>query len=230
MTYQMDVLFIFEIISAICAVLGAYLVGGKTHLVRAYSFLSFLTSNVFMIIVSLDKGILPLLFQMLVFSLLALVGLNNVVLEMKRCNEDNLLVSLSRSLNHNIKSKTIYVSFISLISVLFVVNFSNMDFNAYYTYLSSNTIEIIAVCLALFGSSLINNLSVQTKVIGLFLFLLADVLYIYIALSHSLYPFFIQSIIFIGTSSLAMKSFNEILKEENSSVFTVLKNKLSYGA
>lgn len=134
------------------------------------SFAAFGLANMLLIVVSLHIGLLPLLIQMVFFGYASYSGLIKFEI-------DKLLL------------RSIVVIYI--IALYFIIDIREMTFEI-------TLIEVIASTMAIVGAIIIKYNSQRKN--AFILYFLADVLFVYIAYTHNMLWFGIQSAFFIYTS------------------------------
>jgi len=181
-----------EFLAMSASMLGAFLVSRKdTKNNKYYGFLAFFISNIFMSIVAIDKGMVPLMIQLAFFAIGAYLGIKY---ELNKKNNFHLIHILNK---------------FSLIMIIFTIIYFLFNLKESYSFSITN-IEIIAATMAIIGNFFMRY-DTYYKFLAFLLFLLADILYIIVAKDHEMYFFLIQSTFFIYTSLYGMyQSYLEI--------------------
>lgn len=160
----------FEFIAMFFSMLGAFYMSRGTH-TMIKSFMAFGISNMLLIIVSLEMGMMALLVQMMFFWYASYTGLVKFGVDKDTLN--------------------IITGFFA-IGVIAFMDLRNMQFQI-------TPIEVIAAMMAITGAIIIKYNSQRKN--AFILYFVADILYVYIAVSHGLLWFGIQSAFFIYTSA-----------------------------
>lgn len=183
---------ILEAIGAIFSIIGAYLMSRSTKANTCpiyWGFVSFFISNLALLTFFTLKGKVPVIVQMILFFVTAVLGIYKLTNERKR---DVSLISI--------------VLFIYLFVLYLKVlpNMSNIDFTVL-------PIDLIASAIAIYGSFLLSSKNHKTRGIAFICFFVADVIFVYIGYTNAFYFFMIQSIFYLYTSA---KGYTNTMKEE----------------
>jgi len=169
----------------------------KNTMLYAFSFFTF--SNMSMLIVAYEHNMLPLVIQQILFFTGAIIG---VKLQMKN------VLSLEKYLKYNKIFNIILFVYISLL-ILFVSS-NSIDFS----FVMDN-IEIFAAILAIIGNFLLPR-ELYLARIAFQLFIIADILYVFIAYEHNMYFFLVQSLFTVYTAYKGLKNTNISMREHSS--------------
>lgn len=161
---------LFEFVAMGFSMLGAFYMSRGSH-AMIKSFIAFGVSNMLLIIVSLEMGMMALLIQMMFFWYASYTGLVKFGVD-----KDTL---------------SIITGFFA-IGVIAFMDLRNMQFQI-------TPIEVMAAIMAITGAIIIKHDSQRKN--AFILYFVADILYVYIAISHGLMWFGIQSAFFIYTSA-----------------------------
>lgn len=187
-----------ELFGAIFSIAGAFLMSKATKDETKwiyYAFCSFFVSNLCLFAFFLLHGKIPIVIQMVLFfssAVLGIVKLSNNKLR------DTIIVSV--------------ITFFYMLSMIHIINkigISNIDF-------SISIIDTIASTMAIIGSFILSAKNHITRSYAFLLFLLADIIFVYIGYSNGFYMFMTQSAIYIYTSS---KGYYNTMKTEIQSLF-----------
>lgn len=183
---------ILEAIGAIFSILGAHLMSlsSKDDTRPLYfGFISFFISNLALLTFFTLSGKIPVIIQMILFFVTAVLGIYKLTVNKKR---DVLIISL------------VLCIYILLLIVIVIPNIVNVDFTIL-------PIDFIASFIAILGSFLLSSHNHIIRGYAFICFFLADVLFVYIGYTNAYYFFMIQSIFYLYTSS---KGYKNTMKEE----------------
>lgn len=192
---------VIEVNALIFTVSGAYLVTNKNYKYRFLGFLSFSTANFFYSLISINNNMYPMLIQTAVFQYINIYGMYHILhKDAKIINwEPNFIIIEKIKI---FLSKTKKTSFI-LLGVVFL----------YYMSFVSKTpmqdiFQSVAAILAIWGSFKVANFENKVKFVGFAMFLTSDILYFFIAVTKTLYPMALQTLILLGSSIKGLKNTN----------------------
>lgn len=173
---------IFEILGVAFSMLGAwYMSKGfaeKSNAVKTFSL--FLASNVMFINMAIGAMLVPLMVQMLFFSVFALMGIKTFAPELLK--------------------KAITIFLVALIPTTF-----NLFSSAGIPPVTQITgIGIVAASAAVLGSYLLRSPRAGERLAAFTLFIIADSIYIAIGLENGLYFFAMQAAYFLYTSAVSV--------------------------
>lgn len=183
---------ILEAIGAVFSIIGAYLMSksSKNNVRPIYwGFVSFFISNLALLTFFTLNGKVPVIIQMILFFVTAVLGIYKLTKNRKR---DVFLISIILSIYLFILYKTI------------LPNMSNIDFMVL-------PIDLLAASIAIFGSFLLSSHNHKTRGIAFICFFIADVIFVYIGYENAFYFFMVQSIFYLYTS---VKGYINTMKEE----------------
>lgn len=187
---------ILEAIGAVFSILGAYLtsLSSKDDTKPLYlGFVSFFISNLALLTFFTLTGKIPVIIQMVLFFVTAILGIYRLTSNKKR---DSLIISI------------ILFVYISILSIQIVPNMSTADFTIL-------PIDFIASSIAIIGSFLLSSHNHIIRGYAFICFFLADLLFVYIGYTNAFYLFMIQSAFYLYTST---KGYMNTMKEEITSL------------
>jgi len=177
-----------EILGAIFSILGAILMSKSTKKDLQplyYAFVSFSISNLFLLYFFSLNGFVPIAFQMLLFFYAAIAG----------------ILSLTKNRSRDLKIITIILLPYSLFFVFNIFLSSTIEIDW-----TIEPLQFFTSFLAIVGSYLLKNKNHLVRGVAFGLFLVADILFVYIGLENSMYFFALQSMVFIITSTIGLKN------------------------
>ena len=183
---------ILEAIGAIFSIIGAYLMSlsSKDDTKPLYfGFISFFISNLALLTFFLLNGKVPVIIQMVLFFITAIIGIYKLTNNKKR--------------DVYIMSGILFIYILILILTVFP-NIKNIDF-------SILIIDFIASFIAILGSFLLSSHNHIVRSYAFIFFFIADIVFVYIGYTNSFYFFMIQSIFYLYTSS---KGYHNTMKNE----------------
>jgi hypothetical protein len=192
---------ILEAIGAIFSIIGAYLMSLSTKddtRPLYFGFISFFISNLALLTFFLLNGKVPVIIQMILFFITAIIGIYKLTKNKKR----------DISLMSGILSIYILVLIFSIFP-----NIKDIDFNILF-------IDFIAALIAIIGSFLLSSHNHIIRSYAFICFFVADIIFVYIGYSNAYYFFMIQSIFYIYTSS---KGYYNTMKNEINAFFNKYK-------
>lgn len=179
-----------EILGSVLAITGATFLAvniEKHPKSVLYAFKAFLLSNVFMLHLALEQGMIPLLIQYVLFTWGALAGV------------------LHLSDNKTVKSGAKILVSVTVVSLIFmastVENFS-YDISA---------IEIFAASLAIVGNFVLKSKDISIRQYAFVMFIVADITYVGIGLDKELMFFTAMSAYFVLVSLKALGDIRRIV-------------------
>jgi len=173
---------ILEVIGAIFSILGAYLMSNSTkHDTRPlyWAFVSFFISNLALLTFFTLTGKVPVIIQMILFFVTAILGVYRLTINRKR--DVSIITAIL----------TVYI-FILFKTV--VPNMGNIDFTIL-------PIDFIAASIAIFGSFILSSKNHIIRGYAFICFFIADIIFVYIGYTNAFYFFMIQSAFYIYTST-----------------------------
>lgn len=153
----------------------------------------FYISNMSLLTFFIVNGIISIAIQMLFFFITSIIGILRLSSNKSR-DKKYILISFS-----------LFILFFSI--YLFINGLSNISF-------SIKPLDVIAASLAIIGSFLLAFDNFVKRNAAYILFIIADVLYVYIGYQNTFYFFMIQSFFFIFTSSIGLKNNFKIHKNK----------------
>lgn len=169
---------ILELIGAIFSILGAWYMSyaKKEYLYKAFVF--FLISNTSLLIFFILNGKVPMIVQFIFFFGSAILG----------------VIRMSDNKQKTIKLLKI-VGLISIAPLLFaLLNIKEVTFEV-------KALDTIASTLAITGAFLLSSPTYIKRNIAYIMFIIADIVFVYIGFTNSFYFFMLQSLFFIYTGS-----------------------------
>jgi len=183
---------ILEALGAVFSILGAYLMSlSSKHDTKPlyFAFVSFFISNLALLTFFTLNGKIPVIAQMVLFFVTAILGIYRLTPNRKR---DVLIMTAVLSV------------YISLLVVKLIPNMQNIDFTIL-------PIDFIAASIAIFGSFILSSKKHITRSYAFICFFVADVIFVYIGYTNAFYFFMIQSAFYLYTST---KGYMNTMKEE----------------
>lgn len=189
----MEYLSVLEFVGMIFSMLGALFMSlngekYKKHLLFAFVF--FTVANIAMLQVATEKGLIPLLIQLILFTITGYLG---------------------------IKSQIISTKYLVYLKIVIVVSFSVTIYNMIgenELVFKTSLIEISAASMAIIGSYILKSHDLNIRLNAFGLFFAADILYIFVGLENSLYFFTAQSFFFVFTSVMGYVNTKRIMVQK----------------
>ncbi|MFA7083958.1 MAG: hypothetical protein WC141_05420 [Arcobacteraceae bacterium] len=176
-----------EAFGAIFSILGAYLMATSTKNNTKplyYGFISFFTSNMALLLFFTLNGKVPIIIQMVLFFLTAIIGIYKHSENKKR--DITLMASV--------------LSFLTIIIYFKILPFvTTIDFTVLW-------VDLIASFLAILGSFLLSSHTPKIRGYAFVCFFVADVVFVYIGLTNMFYFFTVQSFFYLYTSVKGYKN------------------------
>jgi hypothetical protein len=188
---------ILEATGAIFSIIGAYLMSlsSKNDTKPLYfGFISFFISNLALLTFFILNGKVPVIIQMILFFITAIIGIYKLTNNRKR---DIRIISV------------ILFIYISIIIFTVLPNIKDIDFNIL-------VVDFIASLIAIVGSFLLSSHKHTIRGYAFICFFVADVIFVYIGYVNAYYFFMIQSVFYLYTSS---KGYNNTMKNEINTFF-----------
>ena len=183
---------ILEAVGAVFSIIGAYLMSlsSKDDTRPLYfGFISFFISNLALLTFFTLNGKVPVIIQMILFFITAIIG----------------IYKLTKNRKRDVSIIVIILSIYILILILSVLpNIQNIDFNIF-------VVDFIASLIAIVGSFLLSSHKHIIRSYAFICFFVADIVFVYIGYSNAYYFFMIQSIFYLYTSS---KGYLNTMKSE----------------
>jgi uncharacterized membrane protein YhhN len=183
---------ILEAIGAIFSILGAYLMSlsGNGNTKPLYlGFICFFVSNLALLTFFTLTGKIPVIIQMILFFVTAIIGIYKLTQNRKR---DVQIISFVLS---------IYI----LIFIFTVVpNMAQTNFKILL-------VDFIASLIAIIGSFLLSSHNHVVRSYAFICFFVADVIFVYIGYTNAFYFFMVQSAFYLYTS---LKGYSNTMKNE----------------
>lgn len=183
---------ILEALGAIFSIVGAYLMSlsSKEDTKPLYfGFISFFISNLALLTFFILNGKVPVIIQMILFFITAIIGIYKLTKNKKR--DRNIIIF-------------ILVIYILILIIMVLPNIKNIDFNILI-------IDFIAAFIAILGSFLLSSHNHIIRSYAFICFFVADIIFVYIGYVNAYYFFMIQSLFYLYTSS---KGYHNTMKNE----------------
>lgn len=192
----MEYLSVLEFIGMIFSMLGALFMSlngekYKRHLLFAFVF--FTIANVAMLQVATEKGLIPLLIQLILFTITGYLGIKSQIINTK------------------------HEAYIIYLKLLIIVSFGVATYNllgdkqfVFHTTL----MEVVAASMAIIGSYILKSHDLNIRINAFGLFFAADILYVFVGLENSLYFFTAQSFFFTFTSIMGYVNTKRIIQRD----------------
>lgn len=178
---------LLEAFGAIFSILGAYLMATSTKINTKplyYGFICFFISNTALLIFFTLNGKVPIILQMVLFFMTAIIGIYKHTFHKKR---DTTLMSMVLLL----------LGFVLYFSI--VPHMREIDFTVLW-------VDSLASSLAIFGSFLLSSHTPKIRGYAFICFFIADVVFVYIGLTNAFYFFMVQSLFYLYTSVKGYKN------------------------
>lgn len=178
---------LLEAFGAIFSILGAYLMATSTKINTKplyYGFISFFISNTALLIFFTLNGKVPIILQMVLFFMTAIIGIYKHTSHKKR---DSTLMSMVLLL----LGCVLYFSI--------VPRMREIDFTVLW-------VDSLASSLAILGSFLLSSHTPKIRGYAFICFFIADVVFVYIGLTNAFYFFMVQSLFYLYTSVKGYKN------------------------
>lgn len=192
---------ILEATGAIFSIAGAYLMSlsSKENTRPLYfGFISFFISNLALLTFFVLNGKVPVIIQMVLFFITAILGIYKLTKNKKR--------------DVSIICGILFVYGLVLVFTI-LPNIKNIDF-------SILPIDFLASLIAIIGSFLLSSHNHLIRSYAFICFFLADIIFVYIGYSNAYFFFMIQSIFFIYTSA---KGYHNTMRNEIDALFNKYK-------
>jgi hypothetical protein len=183
---------ILEAMGAIFSIIGAYLMSlsskGDTKPLY-FGFICFFISNLALLTFFTLTGKVPVIIQMVLFFVTAIIGIYKLTQNKKR---DVQIMSF------------ILVIYISIFIFTVLPNMGQIDFKILL-------VDFIASIIAIIGSFLLSSHNHLIRSYAFMCFFVADVIFVYIGYTNSFYFFMVQSAFYLYTS---LKGYSNTMKDE----------------
>lgn len=183
---------ILEAFGAIFSILGAYLMSlsGKGNTKPLYlGFICFFVSNLALLTFFTLTGKIPVIIQMILFFVTAIIGIYKLTQNRKR---DVQIISF------------VLVIYIFIFIFTVVPNMAQTDFKILL-------VDFIASLIAITGSFLLSSHNHVIRSYAFICFFVADVIFVYIGYTNAFYFFMVQSAFYLYTS---LKGYSNTMKNE----------------
>jgi uncharacterized membrane protein YhhN len=183
---------ILEAMGAIFSILGAYLMSlsGKGNTKPLYlGFICFFISNLALLTFFTLTGKVPVIIQMVLFFVTAIIGIYKLTQNRKR---DVQIMAF------------VLVIYISIFIFTVLPNMGQIDFKILL-------VDFVASIIAIIGSFLLSSHNHVIRSYAFICFFVADVIFVYIGYTNTFYFFMIQSAFYLYTS---LKGYSNTMKDE----------------
>ena len=183
---------ILEAMGAIFSILGAYLMSlsGKGNTKPLYlGFICFFISNLALLTFFTLTGKVPVIIQMILFFVTAIIGIYKLTQNRKR---DVQIMAF------------VLVIYISIFIFTVLPNMGQIDFKILL-------VDFVASIIAIIGSFLLSSHNHVIRSYAFICFFIADVIFVYIGYTNTFYFFMIQSAFYLYTS---LKGYSNTMKDE----------------
>ena len=183
---------ILEAMGAIFSILGAYLMSlsGKGNTKPLYlGFICFFISNLALLTFFTLTGKVPVIIQMVLFFVTAIIGIYKLTQNRKR---DVQIMAF------------VLVIYISIFIFTVLPNMEQIDFKILL-------VDFVASIIAIIGSFLLSSHNHVIRSYAFICFFVADVIFVYIGYTNTFYFFMIQSAFYLYTS---LKGYSNTMKDE----------------
>jgi hypothetical protein len=194
---------ILEAMGAIFSILGAYLMSlsGKGNTKPLYlGFICFFISNLALLTFFTLTGKVPVIIQMVLFFVTAIIGIYKLTQNRKR---DVQIMAF------------VLVIYISIFIFTVLPNMGQIDFKILL-------VDFVASIIAIIGSFLLSSHNHVIRSYAFICFFIADVIFVYIGYTNTFYFFMIQSAFYLYTS---LKGYSNTMKDE----IEILKKRVKNG-
>ena len=194
---------ILEAMGAIFSILGAYLMSlsGKGNTKPLYlGFICFFISNLALLTFFTLTGKVPVIIQMVLFFVTAIIGIYKLTQNRKR---DVQIMAF------------VLVIYISIFIFTVLPNMEQIDFKILL-------VDFVASIIAIIGSFLLSSHNHVIRSYAFICFFIADVIFVYIGYTNTFYFFMIQSAFYLYTS---LKGYSNTMKDE----IEILKKRIKNG-
>ena len=194
---------ILEAMGAIFSILGAYLMSlsGKGSTKPLYlGFICFFISNLALLTFFTLTGKVPVIIQMVLFFVTAIIGIYKLTQNRKR---DVQIMAF------------VLVIYISIFIFTVLPNMGQIDFKILL-------VDFVASIIAIIGSFLLSSHNHVIRSYAFICFFIADVIFVYIGYTNTFYFFMIQSAFYLYTS---LKGYSNTMKDE----IEILKKRIKNG-
>lgn len=193
---------ILEAMGAIFSILGAYLMSlsGKGNTKPLYlGFICFFISNLALLTFFTLTGKVPVIIQMILFFVTAIIGIYKLTQNRKR---DVQIMAF------------VLVIYISIFIFTVLPNMGQIDFKILL-------VDFVASIIAIIGSFLLSSHNHVIRSYAFICFFIADVIFVYIGYTNTFYFFMIQSAFYLYTS---LKGYSNTMKDEIEILIKRVKN------
>ena len=194
---------ILEAMGASFSILGAYLMSlsGKGNTKPLYlGFICFFISNLALLTFFTLTGKVPVIIQMVLFFVTAIIGIYKLTQNRKR---DVQIMAF------------VLVIYISIFIFTVLPNMGQIDFKILL-------VDFVASIIAIIGSFLLSSHNHVIRSYAFICFFIADVIFVYIGYTNTFYFFMIQSAFYLYTS---LKGYPNTMKDE----IEILKKRIKNG-
>ena len=183
---------ILEAIGAIFSIFGAYLMSLSTKVDTKplyLGFICFFISNLALLTFFTLTGKIPVIIQMILFFVTAIIGIYKLTQNRKR---DIQIMAF------------ILIVYITILIYTVLPNMQEIDFKVLL-------VDLIASFIAITGSFLLSSHNHIIRGYAFICFFVADVIFVYIGYTNAFYFFMVQSIFYLYTS---LKGYKNTMRDE----------------
>lgn len=174
---------ILELIICFFSIFGAFGLSSMKKENRILGYFCFIISNFFIIYLSINTKIYPLTLQMILLSIFSIIGIYN----------------LYYNKNYTINLYSIILYYTLLFSLLFFL----IDYKEYFSQ-EVHKFEVMLSLIVLIGNSFIATTNENLRIKGFYLFILADVGYLFLYTYYSFYIMILTTLFFFIASFKAV--------------------------
>lgn len=184
-----------EFVAMWAVIIGATFAAFGSDKMVIFAFMFFMIGNILTGFIALDKGLLFLFLQMLLFAYTGIRGVYKLI--------------GSKKLSIFLIGTIIFGTFLYLFRFF---NQENMDFS--FNTFHFTWVELIAVAFAVYGSFQLASTSLSTRRLAFGCFVVADALFVLIGLWNDWMPLVYQSFYFFLTSGFGIYSVSKAMRKE----------------
>ena len=180
---------ILEFLGMVLSIIGVIYIAKANNLAIYKANIMFYCSNLLLFTFFLFNGMVAIFLQMSFFFITSIIG----------------IIRLSTNTNRDIK--LIIITFIIYLLILLI---STYFYNLENFQFKFNTLDVLAALMAMIGAYLLPFDNKNKRNMAYLLFILADILYVYIGYMNMFYFFMFQSFLYIFTSSIGIYNNNKL--------------------
>ena len=184
---------ILEFLGMVLSIIGVIYIAKANNLAIYKANIMFYCSNLLLFTFFLFNGMVAIFLQMSFFFITSIIG----------------IIRLSTNTNRDIK--LIIITFIIYLLILLI---STYFYNLENFQFKFNTLDVLAALMAMIGAYLLPFDNKNKRNMAYLLFILADILYVYIGYMNMFYFFMFQSFLYIFTSSIGIYNNNQLKSDK----------------